>query len=120
MVSMHVHAIKTHIIEVGESIFSILDKDIPCLQEGSIVALTSKIISICQNRVIPITDTLSKRDLIKQECDAFLSPGHDNPYNVYLTITNNILIPTAGIDESNGNGHYILYPQDIQEVAFSI
>jgi F420-0:gamma-glutamyl ligase len=29
-----------------------------------------------------------------------------------LTIKNNILIPTSGIDESNANGYYILWPEE--------
>ena len=28
-----------------------------------------------------------------------------------------LLIPAAGIDESNGNGYYILWPEDLQEMA---
>ena len=35
-------------------------------------------------------------------------------------IKNNIIIPSAGIDESNGNGMYILYPENIQESATKI
>jgi F420-0:gamma-glutamyl ligase len=29
-----------------------------------------------------------------------------------MTIKNNILIPTSGIDESNANGHYIMWPKN--------
>ena len=36
---------------------------------------------------------------------------------VMLTIKNNILIPTSGIDESNANGYYILWPEKPFESA---
>ena len=34
-----------------------------------------------------------------------------------LTMKNNILIPTAGIDESNGKGYYILWPKNPYQSA---
>ena len=37
-----------------------------------------------------------------------------------LTMKNNILIPTAGIDESNGKGYYILWPKDPYQSAKKI
>jgi F420-0:gamma-glutamyl ligase len=37
-----------------------------------------------------------------------------------LTIKNNILIPTSGIDESNANGYYILWPKKPFECAKEI
>jgi len=43
-----------------------------------------------------------------------------NPYNIYLTIKNGILIPSAGIDESNVNDIYVLYPKNVQQTAISI
>ncbi len=33
------------------------------------------------------------------------------------TIKNNIFIPAAGIDESNADGYYILWPKDVQATA---
>ena len=33
-------------------------------------------------------------------------------YHMTLTIKQGMLIPTAGIDESNGDGYYILWPRD--------
>ncbi|WP_225416175.1 hypothetical protein [Wolbachia endosymbiont of Brugia malayi] len=43
-----------------------------------------------------------------------------NPYDLYLTIKDDILIPSAGIDESNGDEMYILYLKDVQKVAVLI
>ncbi|MBI2707680.1 MAG: putative folate metabolism gamma-glutamate ligase [Proteobacteria bacterium] len=115
---MQVEAIKTHRIELRDSLEEIFDLYIPSLEEQTIVAITSKIISICQGRVIEKSGC-SKEELIKQEADAILQNA-PNPYGICLTIKDNILIPSAGIDESNGSGIYILYPQEVQEVAQAI
>lgn len=114
---MKITAIKTHLIEAGESLENILDLYIPTLPEGAIVAITSKIISVCQNRIVDKNE--NKYDLINREADAVLE-AEDNPYGIYLTIKNNILIPSAGIDESNSAGGYILYPENIQQTAAKI
>ncbi len=117
---MQIKAIKTHPIGVGEFITTILDAYVPSLKEESILAITSKIISLCQRRIVPQESVKEKYDLIRQEADAILKEPTDNRYGIYLTITDNILLPSAGIDESNGNGFYILYPEAIQATAAQI
>jgi putative folate metabolism gamma-glutamate ligase len=113
---MKVNALKTHLIKPGESITSILDKHVPPLPEGVIIAVTSKILSLCQGRIVPKSAVQSKYALIKKEADAYLKE-EDSLYGTHLTIKYNILIPSAGIDESNGDDMYILYPENIQETA---
>jgi F420-0:gamma-glutamyl ligase len=54
---------------------------------------------------------------VRREADAYLAQ-EDCPY--HLTIKNQILIPSAGIDQSNGDGTYILYPENIQETAATL
>lgn len=114
---MNINAVKTHIIQTGESLTTILDRYIITLDEKTIVAITSKVISLCQGRVVAKKAIQSKDALIKQEADAFLEEEESNPYGLYLTIKENRLIPSAGIDESNGDDAYILYPKDIQKTA---
>ncbi len=92
----------------------LFDKYLPKIKEGSILAITSKIISICEGRVVKI-GAIKKEKLIRSEADLFLP--YYNKYKFMLTIKNNILIPTAGIDESNGNGYYILWPKNPQKSA---
>lgn len=115
---MHVEAIKTHLIQPNELLDDILDRHLLSIPEKTILVITSKIISICQGRILPKTST-SKEELIKQEADAIVQT-RENPYGIYLTIKNNILIPSAGIDESNGGDIYILYPKDIQNTAIAL
>lgn len=113
---MKITPIKTKkIISNKESLFSVLDKYITCLHEKSIVAITSKIVSLCEGRVVKIGN-IAKKTLINQEAD-FILPYAKSKYNIILTIKNNLLIPTAGIDESNGNGNYVLWPLNPQKTA---
>ncbi len=116
---MKVTAIKTHkIIPRRETIYQVLNKYIKSLKENSIVAITSKIISICEGRVVKIDDA-NKLNLIKQEAKYFIPP-EKSKYNITFTIKNDNLIATAGIDESNGNGFYVLWPKDPQKSANDI
>lgn len=116
---MKVTPIKTHKITVKDkSLLLILDKYIQKLSEKSIVAVTSKIIAITQGRVVAMRGT-DKDTLIEKESQFYL-PRSDNPHNVSLTITRDTLIASAGIDESNGDGYYVLWPEDLQNVTNQI
>jgi dihydrofolate synthase / folylpolyglutamate synthase len=115
---MKVTTLKTHKIKSSEqSITSLLDKYITHLQDGSIVVVTSKIVALCEGRVAK--ESVDKAVLVKKESEYFLSPT-TSKYNITLTIKRNLLIPTAGIDESNANGMYVLWPKDPQKSANTI
>lgn len=116
---MKICSIKTHQILAGESLNAILDQYLTSLAEGTIVAITSKVISLCQGRIVPKDSVSNKFELVKKEADAHLRE-QDSLYEAHLTIKNNILIPSAGIDESNGDGMYILYPHDIHQTAAEV
>lgn len=107
---MHIKSIKTHRVTYGDTIEDLLDKYVVPLSENSIVAVTSKIISVMEGRYIKKSD-IDKYQLIKQEAD-FLLQTDKNPYDVYLTIKEGLLIPSAGIDESNVDNVYVLYPSN--------
>lgn len=116
---MVVIPIKTHKITSSDTdIFKILDKYISDLKEKSVLAITSKIIAICQGRLVKI-GTADKDTLIEQESQWYL-PREENPYKVSLTIANSTLVATAGIDESNAGDYYILWPDNPQKIANEI
>ncbi|OGZ57709.1 MAG: hypothetical protein A3B96_00560 [Candidatus Spechtbacteria bacterium RIFCSPHIGHO2_02_FULL_43_15b] len=81
------------------------------LVEKSVLAVTSKIVAISEGRCVKISDIKDKDNLIKREADFYLDRQKVPDGYVMLTIKNNILIPTAGIDESNSNGYYTLWPE---------
>lgn len=112
---MIVTPIQTHKVTPGKDkdLYAILDRYLPKFKESSVVAITSKIVSICEGRFRKI-GTVDKDELIKQEAEYYLPPGKNG---FYLTIKYGIVSASAGIDESNGNGHYILWPKDPQKTA---
>jgi dihydrofolate synthase / folylpolyglutamate synthase len=116
---MIVTPIQTHIITAKDTdITKILDKYISKFSEKTVLAVTSKIVSITQGRLIDI-HSADKDKLIKQESNKFL-PRNANKYNISFAITNNMLAAGAGIDESNGNDSYVLWPKKLQESANAI
>ncbi len=116
---MKVTPIKTKKVEVSDKLIDILDKSLPKLQEKDVVVITSKIISITQGRVLKNNGKINKADLVKKEADLYLPEEYVN-FGVFLTIKNNILIASAGIDESNGNGYYIFWPENLTETTNKI
>ncbi len=116
---MKITAVATHKITIKDkNIFQILDRYIKLLKENSILVVTSKIVAICEGRVVKV-GSIDKQKLIGQEADYYLLPSLSK-YNMTLTIKNDLLIPTAGIDESNGHGYYILWPANPQKTANKI
>jgi len=113
---MIVTPFKTHKITSGENIFEILDRYLPEIRENSVIAIASKIISISQGNII--TEEVSKEDLIKEQADLFyIDPIFSNFPLVIPTITNNILVANAGIDESNVEKGFLLWPKNITEIT---
>ena len=116
---MKITPIKTHKITLKDKdLFEIFNLYLPRIKEGSVVAITSKIVSICEGRVVEV-GTVDKDELVKKEAEYYL-PKELNKYQFFLTIKRGLLTPTAGIDESNGNGYYILWPSNPQKTANEI
>ena len=92
-----------------DDLFRILDVHLPALLPGDIVAITSKVLSIHQGRCVRIDNEDELEALIEREADAYL-PKASSKYGISLTIKDYTLIPRAGVDFSNGNGFYILWP----------
>lgn len=113
---MRLQAIKTPKITPRlYTLESLLDRVIVQLQEGDIVAISSKIVSLCEGRVVPVDGT-DREMLIKQEADYYL-PTSLSRYGHHFTIKNHTIIGSAGIDESNGDGFYVLWPENAQATA---
>ncbi len=113
---MKITAVKTHKITISDQdILKIINQYIKELKDGSIVAITSKIVALAEGRVVA-TDQADKEALIAQEAEYFL-PRSSSKYGVSLTITGGQLVATAGIDESNANGYFVLWPEDAQKTA---
>ncbi len=109
--SLTITPLQTRIYRQGESLLEFIFSEVPksFWQENNILAISSKIISLAENRLID-RSSISKKDLIRQEAEHYL--GEFSEHNMSLTIHHNLLMPAAGIDESNSeSGKYILLPK---------
>lgn len=111
---------------------------IPSLPEKSVVVVTSKVVSLWQGRCVraeafdvgmhsasvggstaadQARARRAKDALVMREADYYL-PRSATPGEWCMhTIKNNMLIPSAGVDESNADGYYILWPEDAAGAA---
>jgi putative folate metabolism gamma-glutamate ligase len=117
--AMKVTPVRTDPITAADrDLGAVLDRFLPDPPERSVVAVTSKIVAICEGRVVKIGD-VDKAALVEQEADSFLPP-EESRYGFTLTVRDGLLAAAAGIDESNGDGHYVLWPRDPQCAANKI
>lgn len=116
---MKIEAIKTDRVEQPQDLNNFISPFLPQLEEKSIVVVTSKIVSLCEGRTIS-KNSVKKQDLIAQEAEKIIPNEAAHDTNIVLTYTQGLLIPSAGIDESNGNDTFILYPQDPFNSAFKL
>jgi dihydrofolate synthase / folylpolyglutamate synthase len=111
MNSLTVTPIKTRVFNLGDCLVDFILESVTrsLIQERMILAVTSKIVSLSENRIVP-RNQIDKTSLVHREADHFLGEiGH----GVFLTIKHGLFIPSAGIDESNSQfGDFILYPEN--------
>lgn len=116
---MKVETIKTRLVRAGEcTIFELLRESIKSLPERAVVALSSKVVALCEGRVVPGNEA-TREELMKRESERYV-PGAFNPYGFSFAVTKGTLIPSAGIDGSNGDGNWVLWPKDPQISANEI
>ncbi|MBI3232200.1 MAG: coenzyme F420-0:L-glutamate ligase, partial [Candidatus Doudnabacteria bacterium] len=90
------------------------------LKQGDVLVMASKILAIHQGRTLKIQNLNDKYKIIKTEADYSLPKNKVASADIILTIKDNTLIPSAGIDESNGQGYYILWPKNASQEAKQI
>jgi len=109
--SMSVFPVGTRVFRQGENLvdFVVSQVGAELVQESMLLAITSKIVSLAENRVVD-RSSITKERLIEREADHHLG---DAGFGCILTVKHGHLIMSAGIDESNSEtGGYILYPED--------
>ncbi|MDE0119730.1 MAG: coenzyme F420-0:L-glutamate ligase [Bdellovibrionales bacterium] len=107
---MQIKAIRTQVFSQGMDLVDfIIESAKDQCKEQSVLAITSKIVSLAEGRTISKTK-IGKKELIQKECEHYLG---EIGYNCHLAIRHGLLVPSAGIDESNSaKDEYILYPKD--------
>lgn len=111
--------IKTRIVRPPkDEIFDIIDG--LEVKEGDIIFITSKILGLHEGRTRKIGE-IEKEELIKEEAERVLPyENQTGEFRVNLTVNQNVLIPAAGIDESNADGYYIMWPKDMDKLCREI
>ncbi len=116
---MQILPIKTRkLLPPKDDLFAVLDESLPELNDGDILFITSKIVSIHQGRCVPIGEVKDKNELIRQEADAVLES--DCQGGIIQGIKHNMVNPFAGVDESNADEHYILLPSEPNKFAHKV
>lgn len=106
---MELIPIKTRILHPPQDdLLSVLKESLPALKEGDVVLISSKVVAINEGRTVKVSE-VNKATLIAKEADLVIP----RPYwPAPLTVTRHAFLGAAGIDESNGDGHYVLLPED--------
>lgn len=112
-------AIKTRKVTASAcTIFELLDEALQDIPEQSVLAVTSKVVSLCEGRVLP-KDGTDLQAMVRSEAESYMPEAHAQ-HGYTFTIAHNMLTPNSGIDESNANGMYVLWPAGPQASANAI
>jgi len=94
-----------------DDLWDALDPVLPPLEEGDVLAITSKVVAIHQGRCVPVSAVADKEDLVAREAECWI-PKASSKYGITLAIKGHTLVASAGIDASNAADHYVLWPDN--------
>jgi len=118
---MRIQALRSGIMKPPQhDLLAEISASLKVIPERSVFVVTSKVVSIWQGKCIPASEVSDKDALIMRESERYLPRESVPGAWVIHTIKNNLLIPSAGIDESNADGHFILWPDMPYEAAEKI
>jgi coenzyme F420-0:L-glutamate ligase len=131
---MRLYAVKTRIVKTGDNIVEVilesLKKQDLQLEDGDVLALTSKIVAYAEGHVAKLSDfkpsekaeELAKRFLLQPEFAELILREADKAYGgverAVLTLKNGVLTANAGIDNKNAPaGFVVLWSKNAKEWA---
>ncbi len=118
---MKIVSIKTKLFNPPQDdLYGEILNNIKKIPEKSILVIASKVLSIHQGRCIPKSKVKDKDALIKKEADKYLPRNKVPKGYAVLTYKNKLLIPSAGIDESNIGDYYLLWPKNVEKSVWEI
>lgn len=110
--------IKTRVLlPPKDDLFAVLDTFLTDLQEGDVLVVTSKVVSIHLGLCIPEAE-VDKEKLTQTEADYYMLRPSGATFP--LTIKHHALLYRSGIDESNSGGYYTVLPPKPYESAQAI
>lgn len=104
---MIIRPIKTKIFTEGEDLVSFITRYFKNIPEKSVLVVTSKIVALAEGRTAIDNGRITKEKLIKAESELAIETKY-----TWLTVKDGMVMASAGIDESNANGKFILLPRD--------
>lgn len=104
---MKVLPITTRVFKENEDLFSFVYAHVRKLKEGSILAVTSKIVALSEGRIAVVRNKEEREKLIRFESEW----SHKSKY-ITLAMKDGMLMANAGIDSSNAMGKLVLLPKD--------
>lgn len=131
---MRLYAVKTRIVKTGDSIVEVILESLKeqglQLEDGDVLALTSKIVAYAEGRVAKLSDVkpseeakeLAKKFSLQPEFAELILQEADKIYGgverAVLTLKNGVLTANAGIDNKNAPvGFVVLRPKNAKEWA---
>lgn len=109
---MIIQPIKTRVFQEGGDLFTFITSYFKKIPKKSVIVITSKIVALSEKRTAIIKNSRTKEKLIRAESELALPTKY-----AWLTIKDGLVMASAGIDESNGNGKLILLPKDSFKTA---
>lgn len=106
---MKVCGIKTRLFKQNDNLFDFLIRALPKVSAQSVIVITSKIVSLSENRIV---DPTQRESALRKESVAMFKTKY-----VLLTLSRGMLMANAGIDDSNGNGKLVLLPKNSMRTA---
>jgi coenzyme F420-0:L-glutamate ligase len=127
---MTLYPLHTKILVPGDDLTSIIveeigEQNVPPLEDGDIIVITSKAVASVEGRVVKLSDVKPSEEAYRIAKETELEPEfvelviresekvYGGVFRALLTLKDNILQANAGIDKSNVPiGHAVLLPED--------
>lgn len=105
---MRIKPIRTSILKKKDDLPSFIKSHIPKIKEGSVLVVTSKIVSLSEGRTELHKTVKTRENLLRRESEYVTEGKRD-----WITLTQGMLMHAAGMDKSNSaDDSYILLPTD--------
>lgn len=109
---MQIISLKTKRIEAFDDLYTHLELALSGkINENIVIVISSKIVALCEGSVIE-KGVIEKDTLIKSESKKYIERDFVPGSYVMHTFKNHMILPSAGIDESNTGKYFCLLPKD--------
>jgi coenzyme F420-0:L-glutamate ligase len=91
-----------------DNLLAVLKESLADVRDNDVLCISSKVVAIHEGRCVA-KDSVDKQQLAASEADLVIPRSY---WSSSLAVIHHTFLGAAGIDESNGDGHYILLPRD--------